>query len=208
MKIIDSAIVLALMTAFLYCASTAYTYGYFGVFFLDSDLLERNFHQIIYYGMLKSIWFLLTIVFFLALFVTINSVCTTEISRYMNKKENKEKKLSKFINKLKSKNKLLTDLEQTHFKRTKKSWAVFFSFLTFILVMAYIESKGIDAAKNMKITIKEGKYRAVKLGIKQDSKPFALLYCGARNCAALNPRNDEIKYFPQKEHTQFLYKEK
>ncbi|MFU2511227.1 hypothetical protein [Pseudoalteromonas sp. ASV78] len=205
MKILDSAAILAFITAFLYCVSTAYTYGYFGVLFLDSDLLERNFHQIMYHGLLQSFPILLTILFFCAISVTIHSAFTTGLINYVIKNENKEKFVSKLVQKLKPKNKHLTVLEQTHSKRVKKIWIVFSLFFIFTLLMAYIESKGVDSAKNMKNSIKEGKYRAVKLSVKQGDKPFALLYCGARNCAAIDPENKEIKYFPQKEHTHFFY---
>jgi len=205
MKIIDSAIILTLITAFLYCAGTAYTHGYFGVFFLDSDILERNFHQIIYYGMLRSILILFLIFFFLAVFITIHSGCVTEISRSMISPENNERKTSKFIQNFKLKRAPLTPIEKMHIQRIQKIWFLFFSFIIFIFIMDHIESKGVDAAQNIKKSINEGEYRAVKLDSKTNEKPFALLYCGARYCAALNPNNGNIRYFPQKEHSQFYY---
>ena len=51
---IDSAIFLAGFTAVLYAWSTAYYNGYLHVLHLDSDMMERSFHQVIYNGLLIS----------------------------------------------------------------------------------------------------------------------------------------------------------
>ena len=45
---------LAAVTAFLYCASTAFTGGFLGPLGLDGDILDRNLQQILYHGFLIS----------------------------------------------------------------------------------------------------------------------------------------------------------
>ncbi len=53
-KLIDSATCIAVLTSYFYCISTAYTNGYLAVFGLDNDLLDRNFHQVIYSGFISG----------------------------------------------------------------------------------------------------------------------------------------------------------
>lgn len=55
MKLTDSAIILAGITAYLYCSSTAYTYGYLQYFELNAEVLDRNFHQTLYDGLIRNI---------------------------------------------------------------------------------------------------------------------------------------------------------
>ncbi|MDX2369073.1 MAG: hypothetical protein QNK36_11825 [Colwellia sp.] len=83
---------------------------------------------------------------------------------------------------------------------------MFFSFVLFMLGMAYFESQGKESAFNVLNNIKEKKYSMVRIDPKNKSKQFALLYCGARSCAALNTKNKEIVYFPQKGHSYLAYK--
>lgn len=46
----DSAIIITLVTVYLYCASTDYLYGYYESLRLEEDVLDRNFHQILFEG--------------------------------------------------------------------------------------------------------------------------------------------------------------
>jgi hypothetical protein len=50
----NSGLALAAITAFLYCASSAYTGGYYSRLGLDGDVLDRNFQQILFEGFLIS----------------------------------------------------------------------------------------------------------------------------------------------------------
>ncbi|WP_284193860.1 hypothetical protein, partial [Vibrio zhanjiangensis] len=85
MKLVDSAGIAALLTAYLYCVSTAFTHGYFNTLGLDSDLLDRNFHQIIYSGLIQSlnsfIWFTL-VVFILVTICSGQQIPDTDLSRF------------------------------------------------------------------------------------------------------------------------------
>ena len=208
MKIIDSAVILTLITAFLYCASTAYIHGYFDVLHLDSDVLDRNFHQILYHGMILNIWTFLTIPFLIAAIITVHSTFFIELSRYVNKNYSSGKEIVQLRKKLRLKRKQPTTIEIKHSKRIRMCWSVFLSLFTFMTSMIYFESKGQGAAQTMQKSVEEKKYSAVRLAPKKKNKQLALLYCGARNCAALNTINNEIVYFPQKGHSQFFYKEK
>ena len=65
---LESAIAIAFITAFLYCANAAYYGGYFNSFHLDPDLLEQNFHLALYSGFLKLLTLLSQMRNFLIIF--------------------------------------------------------------------------------------------------------------------------------------------
>jgi hypothetical protein len=48
----DSALLLAILTTILYCIGTSHFYGLLNGLNTDPNLIERSFHQIIYYGAL------------------------------------------------------------------------------------------------------------------------------------------------------------
>jgi hypothetical protein len=52
--LIESAIAIAVGTAIIYCVNAAFYGGYFSSLQLDADLLDRNFHQILYNGFLMT----------------------------------------------------------------------------------------------------------------------------------------------------------
>ncbi|MBB1353518.1 hypothetical protein H5072_05635, partial [Pseudoalteromonas sp. SR45-5] len=62
-KFIDSAILLAICTALLFSWSTAHYHGFLIAAHLDSDLMERSFHQVIYSGLMLSMLPLFLVLF-------------------------------------------------------------------------------------------------------------------------------------------------
>ena len=58
-KTFDSAFLLALITAVVYCWSTARYNGFLHAANLDTDMMERNFHQVMYSGLVISFKYLL-----------------------------------------------------------------------------------------------------------------------------------------------------
>ena len=53
-KFIDSAVLLAVSTALLFSWGTANYHGFLIATKLDSDMMERNFHQVIYEGLILA----------------------------------------------------------------------------------------------------------------------------------------------------------
>jgi hypothetical protein len=53
-SIFDSGVALAAITAFLYSTSTAYYGSYLRSLQLDTDILDRNFQEILYHGFVLS----------------------------------------------------------------------------------------------------------------------------------------------------------
>jgi len=205
-KFFDSAAILTFITVFLYCSSTAFIHGYFGVLYLDSGVLDRNFHQILYHGMILNIWTLLTLPFLIALFFTMYGMCATELSRYIRNSHTSGKKIVKLKRALRIEKKQPNLFELKHLKRMKISWLIFLSVFSFMLSMAYFEVQGKEAAHAILVKVANKKHNVVKVKSKEKNEPLAFLYCGARNCAALNIVTKEIVYFPQTGHSNFLYK--
>ena len=87
MRIVDSTGLLALLTGYLYCVSTAYTQGYLNALGLDSDLLNRNFHQVIYHGLLESMvslfWLVLIILILTFMYTTWCSFISFQLKKVL-----------------------------------------------------------------------------------------------------------------------------
>lgn len=201
MKFIDGAIILSFCTALLYCASTAFTHGFMGVLRLDTDVLDRNLHQIIYHGMILSLVPIVIgpiVIFFSS---SVRSAIILEISLQVKKKFSLARKTSKVLKLLKlrqKKNK--TVLEKKHYQLNATLFKLAVSSFVFLCSMVYLESRGKEEANLLLKNINAGKYQEVDapaFGV----KAMASLFCGARNCAAINPVTKEIIYFPQEGYT-------
>lgn len=197
-KVLDSALLLTLVTVFLYCSSTAYNHGYLTSMSLDSDILDRNFHQILYDGMIKNIWTFLLVPLFLSLLYTLHSIYKIELKRYVRKGFSNARKLLVLQKKLRIRNGRLTEFEVWYFLRIKYCWSFVVLLFAFFFSMAYFESEGKDKAMGLKMAIFKGKANNLTLP-KYPDKKLIILFCGARNCAAIDQKMMEIVYFPQTE---------
>lgn len=128
-KFLDSAVILTIITAFLYSASTAYTHGYFGILNLDSDVLDRNFHQILYHGMILNIWTFLTVPLVVALTITTHGAFVTQMSRYVRKSFANGRKLSLLRKKLRLNIRKYNSLELIYSNRIKVGCVFFFCLI-------------------------------------------------------------------------------
>jgi hypothetical protein len=200
MKFIDGAIILSFCTALLYCASTVFTHGFMSVLRLDTDVLDRNLHQIIYHGMILTLAPIVIgpMVIFLASFV--RSAIILEISSQVRKKFSLARKVSKvlkFLSFRHKKNK--TDLEKKHIQLNATILKLAVLSFAFLCFMYYLEKQGKEHANLLLKNINAGKYHEVDVPA-SGVKAMASLFCGARNCAAINPTTKEIIYFPQEGH--------
>lgn len=166
LKFIDSAAFIAILTSYFYCVGTVYTNGYLGVFGLDSDLLERNFHQVIYSGFISAYSgiFLGVALLFLAFF---------SLALY----------------------KLKIEFDYNIWRK-----AIFWLFAMIFMFgliynLSYYEENGIDDATQWKIEIAKGNSSVVT--VDKYKNELAYLYCGSKNCAGYDMKEQKIIYFPQ-----------
>ena len=199
-RLTDSAVVIAAISAFLYCSSTAYTYGYFGALGLDGSVLDRNFHQILYHGMILNIKTAIWIPLLFALTVTVSSVFKIELSNYVNNSFSNGRNLRNLKKALCLPVKRKRRFVAVHSNKISTAWTVFGFVFAVLVCFLFFESQGDEAAIKVKESIKDGSFEVVRLGKDGNGGKLAYLYCGSRNCAGYDQKRQEVVYFPQSGH--------
>ncbi len=199
-KLLDSAMLVTAITGFFYSASTAYAHGLFFILHLDSDVLDRNFHQIIYSGMILSIFILFFAPFVLALLRTTYSWYVIALSNYIREGIGKGRKVVNLKKKLSMRTRKRTPIEERYFIILKPYWLVAFGIMVFIFLMVIFERQGRTAAQITLDSIESNTYNIVKFKDDGVVETLAFLYCGARNCAGMDVKTKGIRYFPQSGH--------
>ena len=209
-KFIDGAILLAIVTAFLFCSSTAYTHGYFIYLHLDSDVLDRNFHQALYKGLILNFeeLFALSILAVALFYFRVQYVSL--LSDYVNKSFNHGRKLIKIRQTIRKLSGFRNNKETVIVKRyklfQKRSVVAFVSIFVFLLSMAGHERNGQADAKKALDSIERGLFTIATFKSNKETTKVAYLYCGSRNCAGLDIKTNEIVYFPQQGHRIYIQK--
>ncbi|MEH0739974.1 hypothetical protein H4F05_00510 [Vibrio cholerae] len=204
-KLMDSAIFLAVVTAFFYCISTAYYQGYLGTMQLDSDLLDRNLHQVLYQGFLVSLTPLILTLFIVTAIAFFFSHVIAPIWVSILKRSIKNKRRL-----FKAKKLLFGKYKDSPFEKRVKAISrncasCFLVVSLSLLYLAYIESLGKEHAKDIQVEIQKGNYNKSNLVRLSGSTPkdLYLLACGARNCAGVDLQTKRVYYFESK-HLSFV----
>lgn len=203
----DSAIALTATTAFLYCVSTAHYHGYLNAFHLDADILDRNFHQTLYNGFVVSIppAFLVLFLYTFAHFIY-SHLIISEI-RGVLRQSRKARKWIVGIKRFWGDPHKVSEFEKSQRLRTVSIAHYLFSFIALIASLVYFESEGKNAASSILTEVENNNIPTSSLiVVRINGKPLHLLslVCGARNCAAIEPRSKMIYYFPQNGHAYLL----
>lgn len=202
--VIGSAVLLAGTTAFLYCASTAYFGGYLGMLKLDADVLDRNFHQVLYSGMLVAFapvsWILCTAF----LLCTIYTTVVFGLLRPYLKRGVSEKRRILAIKHVFTSRSRGSPQEQAMKRRTRAVFTCLLVLSAFLLTLAHLERKGRRSAQEMLQRLGQGKAQVsqmVRVKIEDQPRTLAHLMCGARNCAGLEVPTGTVYYYPQTGHS-------
>lgn len=197
-KIFDGALLLALLTGFLFCAGTAKRHGYFLMLGLDSDVLGVDTAAILYNGLLISYGpvFLFALGLFLCVFVYSYLILPAYID-YGRSSFGRRRKLIKLRRLCLGKRK--DTLVEKKAKRLVVSFGIVLILLmAFLFFLASMESKGRTQAADILVTAKgDDSAKNTKVRILGQDISYVLLACGSRNCAALNPLSMEVQYFSQ-----------
>lgn len=203
----DSGIALAAVTAFLYCASAAYTGRYFGLLGLDGDVLDRNFQQMLYDGFLISVAPVLLVLF---IYTLVRFLYSHGVLPGLNDELRKSWKRKRQYLRLKHwwrgkrKDSAIEQREKRHTVTCIFLGAIFFAF---IMSLVYFESKGKDAALRVQSKIDSKsipEHEMVTVSINGQALRLLYLMCGARNCAGVAPETRVVYYFPQNGHSYVL----
>lgn len=206
-SLLDSGMALAAVTAFLYCASTAFTGGFLGPLGLDGDVLDRNLQQILYHGFLISFGsaLLALIVYVLCRFLYSHAVLPG-----INDKLRKNWKRKRQFLRLKHhwtgrrKDSEIELREKQHSKTFAVLAAVFF---VLIFSLVYFEFKGREAAALVRTKLESKSFlehEMITVVINGQAQKLLYLTCGARNCAGVDPGTRIVQYFPQNGHSYVL----
>ncbi|EOV4651095.1 hypothetical protein ACONRW_004696 [Vibrio parahaemolyticus] len=197
MKLVDSAGVAALLTAYLYCVSTAFTHGYFYTLGLDSDLLDRNFHQIIYSGLIQSLNSLVGFASVVLILVTIYSTWRVAISYNVRKGYKTARKIVRFKKRFRIPTKKPTKLEARYQLHFNAAVGLFLATLGFVVLLLIHENEGVKRATSVIESIQNKTKTTFKAENYENELVF--LYCGVRNCAGYDPKVDRVVYVPQQQ---------
>lgn len=203
----DSGLALAALTAFLYCASTAYTGGYFGILLLDSDVLDRNFHQVLYHGFFISVR---PIILAFSVYAIVRGFYSHAVLPMTNDELRKSwKRKRKFLT---LKYRLLGKRKDSPIEVYEKRRSISLVFLTGLLIvfvsfLAYFEQEGKESAILILTELNTKPIQDDKLisvTVNGEVKKLFYLGCGARNCAGVDPASRHVQYFPQNGHSFYL----
>ena len=203
--LLNSAVFLAAATGFLYCAGTAYFGGYLGSLRLDADVLDRNFHQVLYQGFFVSFGpVLLGLLAYLAVVLLYTGVVLPHLTDWLRttpaNKRRYVKARKRWIRKRKS-----TIAEKLQQQRLFGALRYTVLGILFILALVYFEWQGRKMASpilkqigSQKITDSSS---IIHVKVNEQEKSLLYLGCGARNCAGLDLSSKTIYYFPQNGHS-------
>ena len=204
----ESGVVLAAITALLYCIGTAKFSGYTNTLGLNDNILDRNFQQVLYQGFLDS---------FLQLFVALMSysayrffysdVILPDVESWLKHSRQRKKRYIKFKHWWNGKRKDSVVVQNAK-RHTRIFFKITFALLALFLSLAYFEFQGRDAANVVIKELKDASHipNIRFISVRMDEKPMKLYFlgCGDRNCAGIDVSTKIIYYFPQNNITYHL----
>ena len=210
---ISGATIFASATVFLYGSSTAYMEGYLRTLKLDADVLDRNFHQVLYSGFLISFETLLWTAACCALasFFYSHLVFPLFID-YLSKGWKQKRLVVKIERHLRLNKRPDTAPERILKHRTRWAVAIAVAFIASIFLLAHYEQKGKKVALEMiqRLAKEEADQSsqpvdplppgAVRVKIDDRVRTLVHLACGARNCAGWERTERLVYYYPQTGH--------
>ncbi len=212
--LVESAIVIAVGTAILYCVNAAYYGGYFSPLQLDADLLDQNLHQILYKGFLFSfsqaflgpLLYIFVRILWFGVKVFYLDWLLPKFNNFFRKRLDKIKWLIKQKQRLID-NKNNNKIDHAFEKHLSNVLLIPVVLMGFFFLLLYFDYEGEKAAS---LILKKIKSKAIPenelITVKIDGKPEKLfhLMCGARNCAGIDPNTKVVYYFPQNGHSYHL----
>jgi hypothetical protein len=200
--LLNSGVALALLTAALYCVSTAYYGGFLAVLRLDADVLDRNFHQILYHGFLTAFVPVFQLLAWSAIVLFASAMLGTPALNAFLRRRWSRKRVFVVLRKA-----LRPDARSTAFEIAQRKLAgyacIALAFaLTVIFALAHFDRQGKEAGEKLLSKLDQPVPDSFMVSVKIDGQPHRLLYlaCGARNCAGIEPTTRMVHYFPQNGH--------
>lgn len=202
--LLHSGTFLAVATAFLYCVDAAYYEGYLIPLQLDANVLDRNFHQVLFNGFLV---FLAPAFSALSVYVVARPLYShaflPSLNDWLRRRRERRRRFLKLKHLCLGKRKDPL-IERREKQRTVTLFAYLATVIAFILSLAYSLNQGKKAGLELVEKTNNKPLQSSDLIIvKIDDQQRKLLYitCGARNCAGIDPVTKTVYYFPQNGHS-------
>jgi Predicted membrane protein len=206
-NILDSALIITVLSAILFSSSTDYLHSYLNAFGVETGFIIENIYSLLF----SSIFILLKplLATFLACLVLLAILSIAfEVRR---KKKQKRKTTSIYLNKqnqiverqLKSQS-ITNPFEQP----LSRVYFLFLFVLSFIFLLIYAEHEGKDAAITSIETIKNCNYKSSSLiNISSFKNPIYVLTCGDTNCVGveIDDKNSCQKWLSSTKKLKLVY---
>lgn len=207
-KSVDSAILLAVCTAILYSWSTANYHGFLITANLDSDMMERSFHQVIYGGLVISFGpiLLMLVVASPSLFFWSHAILPSYID-WVRGSIRSKRRVIKFRRYWVGK-RITPVIEKQEKSRFNRIAVYSIAGVVFICSLAYFENKGQQQASEIiekHIASDNSPSSMITVLINKGEKTLRYLGCGAKNCAGIKEKSNKIYYFSQSSGYSFTY---
>ncbi len=207
-KPMDSAILLAVCTALLYSWSTANYHGFLTTVSLDSDMMERSFHQVIYSGLVVSFGPVLLMLFLVTftLYIWSHAVLPSYIDWVRGSIKTK-RRIIRFRRYWIGK-RISPAIEKHEKSRFNHAALCSLAGVVFILSLVYFEDLGQQQAKDIitKHATEENSLGSmISVVINKKEKSLRYLSCGEKNCAGIEAKSNKIYYFSQSSGYSFSY---
>ena len=207
-KFIDSAVFLVVCTAVLFSWSTANYNGFLLVAGLDTDMMERSFHQVIYSGFILSFGpvVLILIILLVSLYLYSHAILPAyvDLLRGSYKLKRKAVKIRNFLS---------GERETPELERKAKIMFNRFAIVcvvatAFISGLVYFEMKGQSGAKKILQNHLKGiasQRSMISVKINDTEKTLRYLSCGSKNCAGIEEKTNKVYYFSESSGFSFVH---
>lgn len=206
----DTALLVTVVTALLYTWSTANFNGYILTLNLDTDIMERNFHQVIYNGLIISFAPILAfgVILWLIILLYTHEILPAYVD-WLRAHFSRRRKVIRVRRFWLGKRSLPPIELRAKAFFTKFSLVLLISIF-YLISLVYFEHIGQKQAKDIIENHNKGKNKRtemIDIEINKKNKTLRFLACGARTCAGIEEKTNTIFYFPSSTSYSFLYHE-
>jgi hypothetical protein len=205
---LDTALLITTVTALLYTWSTVLFNGFLGILMLDSDLMERNFHQVIYGGLLISFAPVIAVGLLIwgTLYIWSHGILPVYID-WARSKVSRRRKVIRFRRFWYGKRNAAPVEVRAKAVFTRVSVGLMLA-IAYILSLIYFESIGQDRAKSILTDHFNGENNPssmIEVKIEGKSKTLRFLACGSRTCSGIEEKTNLVFYFPATTSYSFMH---
>jgi len=200
-KLKDSAILLALVTSFLYCVGAAKDQGFLDSVNLNTEMMAKDFQLVIFQGFILLVNNWIVPIFALLVVVVVLFYVFTWIYEKIKKSKDQDGNYRESSN-----NKMPIDQNSYRYLVALITLSSIFIFFAFFIVVYHKEGRA--EGDELIAKIKDGNTeqgRLIRVRILNADKKLLFLGCGSNNCAGIDLSINRVYYFPQSSGYSYIY---